>query len=125
MIMEVVTIGNATLYRADCMDVLPTLPKVDACITDPPYGLGEKMQGGTWGIKEGSKEMLDWDAEAPSVLSLLACSVVPLTVKEVSGYLNADPEHVKAAKDFLTATDLLDRGADRGRKPTFKAKGTK
>lgn len=31
-------IGAATLYLADCMDVLPTLPKVDAVITDPPYG---------------------------------------------------------------------------------------
>lgn len=30
-------IGNATLYLGDCMDVLPTLPKVDAVITDPPY----------------------------------------------------------------------------------------
>ncbi len=30
-------IGNATLYLADCMDILPTLPKVDAVITDPPY----------------------------------------------------------------------------------------
>ena len=37
MSFEVVTIGNATLYRGDCMDVLPTLPKVDAVITDPPY----------------------------------------------------------------------------------------
>jgi site-specific DNA-methyltransferase (adenine-specific)/modification methylase len=34
-------IGNATLYLADCRDVLPTLPKVDAVITDPPYGIGE------------------------------------------------------------------------------------
>ena len=30
-------IGNATLYRGDCLDILPTLPKVDAVITDPPY----------------------------------------------------------------------------------------
>jgi site-specific DNA-methyltransferase (adenine-specific) len=37
---EVVTIGNATLYCADCMDVLPTLERVDAVITDPPYGIG-------------------------------------------------------------------------------------
>ena len=36
-----VEIGNATLYLGDCMDVLPTLAKVDAVITDPPYGLGE------------------------------------------------------------------------------------
>lgn len=34
-----VIIGNATLYCGDCMDILPTLPKVDAVITDPPYGM--------------------------------------------------------------------------------------
>src|SRR5690606_9891069 len=33
-----VFIGNATLYLGDCLDILPTLPKVDAVITDPPYG---------------------------------------------------------------------------------------
>ena len=32
-------IGDATLYLGDCMDVLPTLGKVDAVITDPPYGM--------------------------------------------------------------------------------------
>jgi site-specific DNA-methyltransferase (adenine-specific)/modification methylase len=35
------TIGNATLYLGDCRDILPTLPKADAVITDPPYGIGE------------------------------------------------------------------------------------
>ena len=34
-----IEIGNATLYLGDCMDILPTLPKVDAVITDPPYGI--------------------------------------------------------------------------------------
>lgn len=34
-------IGAATLYLGDCRDILPTLPKVDAVITDPPYGIGE------------------------------------------------------------------------------------
>jgi site-specific DNA-methyltransferase (adenine-specific) len=34
-----VKIGNATLYLGDCMDILPTLDKVDAVITDPPYGI--------------------------------------------------------------------------------------
>ena len=32
-----VTIGDATLYHGDCLEILPTLPKVDAVITDPPY----------------------------------------------------------------------------------------
>ena len=34
-------IGNATLYLGDCRDILPTLGKVDAVVTDPPYGIGE------------------------------------------------------------------------------------
>jgi DNA modification methylase len=34
------TIGNAVLYLGDCREILPTLPKVDAVITDPPYGIG-------------------------------------------------------------------------------------
>ncbi len=32
-----VEIGNATLYLGDCLEILPTLPKVDAVITDPPF----------------------------------------------------------------------------------------
>lgn len=33
-------IGRARLILGDCRDILPTLPKVDAVITDPPYGVG-------------------------------------------------------------------------------------
>ena len=32
-------IGDATLYLGDCLDILPTLGKVDAVVTDPPYGV--------------------------------------------------------------------------------------
>ena len=32
-------IGDATLYLGDCHEILPTLGKVDAVITDPPYGI--------------------------------------------------------------------------------------
>lgn len=38
--MRVEHIGDATLYLGDCRDVLPTLGKVDAVVTDPPYGIG-------------------------------------------------------------------------------------
>ena len=33
-------IGDATLYLGDCRDVLPTLGRVDAVVTDPPYSSG-------------------------------------------------------------------------------------
>jgi len=39
MTYEKIVIGDATLYLGDCMDILPTLDKVDAVITDPPYGM--------------------------------------------------------------------------------------
>lgn len=31
--------GRVKLFLGDCIDLLPTLPKVDACITDPPYAV--------------------------------------------------------------------------------------
>jgi site-specific DNA-methyltransferase (adenine-specific) len=36
-VTEPVIIGSATLYLGDCRDILPTLGKVDAVVTDPPY----------------------------------------------------------------------------------------
>ena len=35
------TIGDATLYCGDCLEILPTLGRVDAVVTDPPYGIGD------------------------------------------------------------------------------------
>jgi DNA modification methylase len=60
-------IGRARLILADCRDVLPGLGKVDAVVTDPPYGLGDKWQGGnaaskaSWKLNDGGAEM-GWDA---------------------------------------------------------------
>ena len=40
-------IGDCRLINADCREVLPTLGRVDACLTDPPYGInyGKLMKG--------------------------------------------------------------------------------
>ena len=43
---ERVEIGDAVLYHGDCLEILPTLPKVDAVVTDPPYGVG--FRGEAW-----------------------------------------------------------------------------
>ena len=48
-LVEPVIIGNATLYLGDCRDILPTLGKVDAVVTDPPYGISHSSNhGATW-----------------------------------------------------------------------------
>ena len=43
--MRVETIGDATLYLGDCLEILPTLGRGDAVVTDPPYGIGFKYDG--------------------------------------------------------------------------------
>lgn len=53
--VEPVIIGDATLYLGDCMEILPNLPKVDACITDPPYGIGiDRAMAASSGTKSGA-----------------------------------------------------------------------
>lgn len=36
-------IGKATLYLGDCREVLPTIDRPDAIVTDPPYGQNAKL----------------------------------------------------------------------------------
>lgn len=43
--MRVETIGNATLYLGDALEIIPTLPPIDALITDPPYSSGGQFRG--------------------------------------------------------------------------------
>ena len=59
--MDIVTIGDATLMHGDCLEILPTLDKVDAVVTDPPYGLGERWSGGTWGANPMYADAKQWD----------------------------------------------------------------
>ena len=60
--MNQMTIGNATRYCGDCMDILPTLGKVDAVITDPPFGVGNFVQ--ISGNVRG--EVVTWNESGPS-----------------------------------------------------------
>jgi len=63
-------IGNAVLYNADCLEILPTLGKVDAVVTDPPYGIGFGAKHTKWSANRGVV-LGDWDKEAPDIAPLL------------------------------------------------------
>ena len=73
--MRIEQIGDATLYLGDCLEILPTLDKVDAVVTDPPYGIGEARKNNVsrgklavakdygksdWDDKPCSPEAIDW-----------------------------------------------------------------
>jgi hypothetical protein len=80
---------GVTLYNADCRDVLPGIGRVDAVVTDPPYGIGEKMQGGTWGAAEKYADFRRWDV-APSADNLaLLRAMAPAVVLWGGNYFDA------------------------------------
>lgn len=69
------TIGDATLYHGDCLEILPTLGKVDAVVTDPPYGVGHdkasaprryKIAGAIQGDAEPPD--LQWMGKIPAIV---------------------------------------------------------
>lgn len=49
-----------TLYNGDAREIVPLLGRFDLMLTDPPYGISDKMQGGTWG-KAYDGEYRGWD----------------------------------------------------------------
>ena len=63
-------IGDCVLYQGDCLEVMPTIGKVDAVVTDPPYGI--KQDKGFEGFGGFRKPIArrqyagGWDDERPS-----------------------------------------------------------
>lgn len=65
---------DVTLYRGDCREILQTLGRVDAVVTDPPYGIGRDKGMGNGGVCFGGKRGVaisigrydgSWDDERP------------------------------------------------------------
>ena len=55
-------IGDQLLIHGDCREVMAVLPKVDACLTDPPYGVFKKT--GTDGKMFGKETIYSTDDKA-------------------------------------------------------------
>ena len=116
---------GVTLFLGDCREILPTLGKVDAVVTDPPYGIGDKMQGGTWGAAEKYADFRRWDV-APSADNLaLLRSLAPSVVLWGGNYFDAPAARcwliwdkanaVRTMADVEMAWTSLDRPAKRFR----------
>lgn len=68
-------IGNATLYLGDCLEILPTLGKVDAVVTDPPYGVNFQGKVTKYTDSRGNKPVyadddVSWLATVPRAISV-------------------------------------------------------
>jgi len=70
--MEKVEIGDCTLYLGDCLEILPTLSKVDAVVTDPPYGINAARDRNSqkWGWKDYAAS--GWDKARPAKETIMA-----------------------------------------------------
>ena len=69
VVVEWVEIGDARLACGNCLEILPTLGKVDAVITDPPYGIAGIWKGGAGGKsswKMPASGTHQWDQKRPS-----------------------------------------------------------
>jgi site-specific DNA-methyltransferase (adenine-specific)/modification methylase len=68
--MRVETIGDATLYLGDSLEILPTLGKIDAVVTDPPYGIGIAANP----VRQ-KHERMDWDNARPDISSIVSLGI--------------------------------------------------
>lgn len=76
-----VTIGNATLHLSDCLEILPTIGKVDAVVTDPPYGVGFQYAShddslGAW--RRLFSGTVTWARENATIAVLPSCQIKQL-----------------------------------------------
>jgi site-specific DNA-methyltransferase (adenine-specific) len=65
--------AGVTLYCGDCREILPTLGKVDAVVTDPPYGIGFAAQPTRYQRANGMTAE-SWDDEKPDLSGVLAAA---------------------------------------------------
>jgi len=91
---EIVIIGDATLYLGDCMDILPTLDKVDAVITDPPYGIADDYlkpsNKGEWSNLYSEK--INWDSFAPEDAVKISISLADKAIIWGGNYFSLQPK---------------------------------
>lgn len=83
-----VIIGDCRLLLGDCLEIMPELGRVDAVLTDPPYGIGfgqfnrtNKLRNGQR-VKADKYKNSDWDNsfDFSPVYALLAPLDIPLVI---------------------------------------------
>jgi DNA modification methylase len=85
---------GVTLYLGDCRDVLPMLDKVDAVVTDPPYGLGALWGvggDGAWPLRDRDMKDGAWDMATCEDALRQAMALVPASIVWGGNYYELPP----------------------------------
>jgi DNA modification methylase len=92
---------GVTLHLGDCREILPTLGKVDAVVTDPPYGMQRDGKPPSTSSHGGHKgyEFMGWDVSAPdgSVFKLIRAAA---NLQIIWG-ANFFPQHLDPSMGWL------------------------
>lgn len=116
-VKRVEVIGGQTLIEADCREVMQDLGRFNACLTDPPYGIGEhggKKRFGPASIARGfasNKEYSrkTWDASPASEAAISAA----ITSSDKSVIWGANHFITRIAMDSPCWLVWHKKGADR------------
>lgn len=109
-------IGGQRLILGDCLEVMPLLGRFDACVTDPPYGLGDLWQGGGGGKvtswKFEAKEARGWDGIAPGEMVKVAVDLADHSIVWGGNYFSLPPRRGwliwdKIVRNFTTGVAEL------------------
>ncbi len=90
---RVEVIGDCIMIQGDCLEVMPQIGKVDAVVTDPPYGIGSwSATGGNSLRQEECDKINAWDSSAlvPAALEL-AFAAAPKQIVWGGNYFQLPP----------------------------------
>jgi site-specific DNA-methyltransferase (adenine-specific) len=90
-----------TIYHGDCRDILPSLPKVDLVLTDPPYGIeggrgvGNRRRGKAAYSCDGWQDTPEYIADVcvpviKQLVSTVAVAALTPGIRHMHLYLPAD-----------------------------------
>jgi len=70
------------IWLGDCRDVLPLIGRVDAAVTDPPYGVGLTAKTSFWDTKDGdARQASVLYEDDPDTIAALILDVIPKLLK--------------------------------------------
>ena len=115
-------IGNARLILGDCRDILPTLGKVDAVVTDIPYEISAESNGlrdidyGEWdgaGSTDAALEALAMVKDVPTVVAFcdwrqlgIIPTVLPNRSERTLVWVKSNPPVMNGQHLFLSSVEV-------------------